>query len=390
MTNSKPPSPPKNRIAAFALAFLLLLPFAARADLSGKIDQASQAAGQDVINSLQKPALQIPIPEVSFTQAIVKDSSITVPFLGQYIGGVYKFLVSIVGILAAVMMMVGGFQYLTAGGDKNKVDAGKKRILDALMGMVLALGSYVLLFAINPDLVTFNNLKFAVVETEIAEDDHKCDDPSSCAGATTTAPSTPSQGKKGGCVSTDHGGGDDYSLFGQVDQRTNSSSRSLKDITLIVIHNGGYSAKGNNDTWQMRPASAHYTIERGGKIYQHVDEKCKAWHAIGGNKTGIGIELNIGKSGGKSCNALDGSSVTAEQVREACSPTDAQYDSLNRLIDGIISRTSVKKNINSIVGHCELQPSHGDPRAFDWSRIGLSNEQKKERAGDKCKWYLPF
>jgi hypothetical protein len=113
-----------------------------------------------------EPLLQVPIPEVSFTKMVMKDGAITTPFIGQYISGVYNFLISIVGVVAAVVMMVGGFQYLTAGGDKSKVDAGKERIRNALMGMVLALGSYAILYIINPDLVAFKSLVFDEVARE--------------------------------------------------------------------------------------------------------------------------------------------------------------------------------------------------------------------------------
>jgi D-alanyl-D-alanine dipeptidase len=111
-----------------------------------------------------EPLLQVPIPEVSLTKMIYKDGNISIPFIGQYISGVYNFLISIVGIIAAVVMMVGGFQYLTAGGDKAKVDAGKERIRNALIGMALALGSYTILYIINPDLVRFGNLSFEEVQ----------------------------------------------------------------------------------------------------------------------------------------------------------------------------------------------------------------------------------
>jgi hypothetical protein len=100
--------------------------------------------------------LQVPIPATydlasqteDFAQGKVKD-------LAGYLGVMYNFLISIVGVITAVMMMVGGFQYLTAGGDKSKVDAGKERIKNALVGMVLALSSFLILNTINPDLLVF-------------------------------------------------------------------------------------------------------------------------------------------------------------------------------------------------------------------------------------------
>jgi hypothetical protein len=110
-----------------------------------------------------QPKLQIDIPGLSFTDAIQEDGTITFPWLGQYISGVYAFLASIVGSVAAVVIMIGGFQYLTAAGDKSKVDAAKKRIRGAMLGMVIVLGSYVMLFTINPDLVDFKGFQLAEI-----------------------------------------------------------------------------------------------------------------------------------------------------------------------------------------------------------------------------------
>lgn len=115
------------------------------------------------------PSLEIPIPAVEFSD-IVRDENITVPWLAQYIGGVYTFLLSIAGLLAAVMMIVGGFQYVTSAGDSGKIGAAKKRITNALTGLLLAFGSYTILYTINPDLVAFEGLKIGVVQTELLAD----------------------------------------------------------------------------------------------------------------------------------------------------------------------------------------------------------------------------
>jgi len=123
--------------------------------------------------AIDAPLLEIPVPGLELSGAIRENGGITIPWLAQYVGGVYTFLLSIVGMVAAVMMVVGGFQYLTSGGDTTKVAAGRKRIVNALSGLILALSSYVILFVINPNLVSFDGLKIAGVSTElygIAED----------------------------------------------------------------------------------------------------------------------------------------------------------------------------------------------------------------------------
>lgn len=132
---------------------------------------AALPTGPPVKVPLITPRLEIPIPTIKFTSPLLEGGVITIPFLAQYVGGVYQFLLGVVGIVAAVMMMIGGFQYLTAGGDSQRVGKAKKRIADALIGMVLAFGSYLVLWTLNPDLVEFRALQIAGVKTELSFSD---------------------------------------------------------------------------------------------------------------------------------------------------------------------------------------------------------------------------
>jgi len=118
----------------------------------------------------EPPRLNVEIPGVDLTKTVREGRHITVPFLAQYVAGVYRFLIAIVGVLAAAMMMVGGFQYLTAGGGADRAKLGREKIANAIIGLLLALGSYVILYTINPDLVTFEGLKIEATERETIPD----------------------------------------------------------------------------------------------------------------------------------------------------------------------------------------------------------------------------
>jgi len=110
------------------------------------------------------PNLEIPVPGLEFSGIIRENEYITIPWLGQYVGGVYTFLISIVGMFAATVIVIGGFQYVTAAGDKGKIGAAKKRMMNAFMGMLLVFGSYTLLYAINPALTRFEGLSISLVK----------------------------------------------------------------------------------------------------------------------------------------------------------------------------------------------------------------------------------
>jgi N-acetyl-anhydromuramyl-L-alanine amidase AmpD len=96
----------------------------------------------------------------------------------------------------------------------------------------------------------------------------------------------------------------DYTWFGATDCRA-GRLRSLASISLVVIHNGGTSAAQNVINWQCSEGTAaHYTIQRDGRVFQHIGEERVASHARGVNSQSIGIELNRSMFKGKSCNAL--------------------------------------------------------------------------------------
>jgi len=86
-----------------------------------------------------------------------------IPWIGEYLAAIYKYAIGIVGIVAAIMLMVGGIVWLTAGGNATQVSNAQSYITASLTGLVLALLSYTLLYTINPDLVSFKPIKVKMV-----------------------------------------------------------------------------------------------------------------------------------------------------------------------------------------------------------------------------------
>ena len=78
--------------------------------------------------------------------------------VGEYIAALYKFFVGIAGILAVVMITFGGVLWLFSGGSAEKIGKAKEIIFGAVIGLGLALGSYMLLNIINPRLVDFSKI----------------------------------------------------------------------------------------------------------------------------------------------------------------------------------------------------------------------------------------
>lgn len=57
---------------------------------------------------------------------------------------VLNFLLSIVGIIAIIMLVFGGFTYLTSAGDENRAETGKKIVTYAVIAITVALSALVL------------------------------------------------------------------------------------------------------------------------------------------------------------------------------------------------------------------------------------------------------
>jgi len=83
----------------------------------------------------------------------------------NYVLAIYKFAIWTVGIAALLMIIIGGFMYITSAGNTSRMDTAKRVIFDALYGLIVAFAAWLLLYVINPDLVKVNISLKAVTTT---------------------------------------------------------------------------------------------------------------------------------------------------------------------------------------------------------------------------------
>ena len=69
-----------------------------------------------------------------------------------------KIFIGLCAVLAVVMIVIGGLEYMTSELAHTK-ESGKDRITHAVLGLLIALGAYALLFTINPDLIKIDTDK---------------------------------------------------------------------------------------------------------------------------------------------------------------------------------------------------------------------------------------
>lgn len=109
------------------------------------------------------PELGVEIPGVGLSPATRESDEVVVPFLAQYINAIYRYGVTIVLIVAIVMVVYGGFRYLV-GASLGDIQAGKKIIQDALIGMLVVLGAYMILNTVNPATLNLTVLRLPFVD----------------------------------------------------------------------------------------------------------------------------------------------------------------------------------------------------------------------------------
>lgn len=80
--------------------------------------------------------------------------------LKEYLTWAFRFTLALAGFLAVMMIVIGGVEYIISGANESSRSDAKKRINNAISGLVLALVSYLVLYTINPSLVDFKNNQF--------------------------------------------------------------------------------------------------------------------------------------------------------------------------------------------------------------------------------------
>lgn len=76
--------------------------------------------------------------------------------LGGYFSNMYTLIIGVAGVLSVLMIVIAGIEYMTP--TPSAKESGKKRALAAILGLLLALISYLILQTINPDLIKSSNL----------------------------------------------------------------------------------------------------------------------------------------------------------------------------------------------------------------------------------------
>ena len=91
--------------------------------------------------------------------------------LGKYLNVMITLFIGICAVLAVIMIVLGGVEYMTSDLVSSK-EEGKERILHAILGLLLALFAWILLYTINPNLLntSFSSLEAVTVTVDLEAD----------------------------------------------------------------------------------------------------------------------------------------------------------------------------------------------------------------------------
>jgi len=197
-----------------------------------------------------KPKLEIPIPTVVLSDLNASKQEVGVPWIAQYLTGVYVYAAGIAAFIAAVMLIVAGIKWATAGGNSQAVSNALTGIRNALIGLALVAGVTVILNAVNPELVSLKALQIEMVDSErlmlekVGFADEKVFDGETKTLADTSIPDVPPDGRppleaKKMPISLNLDLYDDKNQFGHVVKGTTPRQRVHSICTSVIGKGSG-------------------------------------------------------------------------------------------------------------------------------------------------------
>jgi hypothetical protein len=67
----------------------------------------------------------------------------------NYVTAAINILLGLAGVAAFIFLLLGGVQWITAGGDKDALDKSRKKISQALIGLAIVFSAYAIIFIIR-------------------------------------------------------------------------------------------------------------------------------------------------------------------------------------------------------------------------------------------------
>ncbi|MFH1537223.1 MAG: lytic transglycosylase domain-containing protein [Patescibacteria group bacterium] len=84
----------------------------------------------------------------------------------EYIKILYRFGIGLIALIALFLIVFNGINWILAGGNDQRIGEAKKGIVGAVIGLVIALSSFVILNTINPKLVSLDEMEIPLIQLQ--------------------------------------------------------------------------------------------------------------------------------------------------------------------------------------------------------------------------------
>jgi hypothetical protein len=188
--------------------------------------------------------------------------------LGVYLNITIRIFIGICGVLAVIIIVIGGLEYMTSG-LISTMEHGKQRMTGAVLGLLLALGSWTILNQINPNLLSVDFSSLTNQRVNVTQE-----------------PETGIQGKGTGKKTITTVGGKSMTACDETQMVIISLFGSS-----VQVHKGvANSLKRINAKWLSTPEQQRYKVNSvGGYNCREVTGKPGFWSA---HAFGVALDIN--------------------------------------------------------------------------------------------------
>lgn len=124
----------------------------------------SSAGTSDAASATKKADPITFTPEIKIPGLFDGTWDISGSSIAEYVRVIFIMFIWIVGAVATVMVVYGGIKWVAAAGNPGQINDARDVINSAVIGVIIALSSIVLLNLINPDLITFKSITLGGVK----------------------------------------------------------------------------------------------------------------------------------------------------------------------------------------------------------------------------------
>lgn len=102
------------------------------------------AQSEDVVINIGKQAVEQQLPHAESDWETAASSN-----FGGFISRVFNIVLVIATIAVLFYLVMGGLEWLTSGGDKSKTESARNKITQAIVGLVILVGSWAILLFVQ-------------------------------------------------------------------------------------------------------------------------------------------------------------------------------------------------------------------------------------------------